>query len=398
MSPPVKTAFIVGTGRCGTSWLGQMLNSHTEICVPPEIQLLFEYSDNGNRLTEAFSLATSSELDSKNLVKIIEQGCPHKLEMFFDYHEFCNREDTPKGSLREFVTSFYSAIAERHGKSWLIEQTPWYGSRLDLLCSFFPEAKVIHMIRDGRDVALSFTRTPWWHTSPRLNLARWQREIKKIALDATLYFNSSSYLEVKYEDLASNTESEMRRICAFLGVDFDPKMLDPSNFIDYDQFCKFDMQQISSQAYNSWQKRKDTAVFMENVQAWRRNEDIFHPPLPEDIECWLRRYGYEVGAQVPDELDIAQYHRGYSFSAIEALQSSQLDRIQVLEEALKGQAEHLATFKQDWAARGEYIEHLAQTIDTLRNALQKQAGQAELIEQDWAARGEHIEHLAQTID
>ena len=172
MSFAVKNAFIVGTGRCGTSWLAQMLNCHAEICVPPEIQLLFEYADNGSRLFEEFTLAGENGLEAEQLVSIIERSCPHKLEMFFDYREFCRSEDAPKTSIVDFVAAFYGAIAKSYGKSWLIEQTPWYGSRLDLLSQLFPQAKVIHMVRDGRDVALSFSRTNWWHASPLLNLAR----------------------------------------------------------------------------------------------------------------------------------------------------------------------------------------------------------------------------------
>lgn len=365
MNNPIKNAFIVGTGRSGTSWLGQMLNSHAEICVPPEIQLLFEYSDNGSRMFEEFSQAGPLGLEGDCLAAIIERGCPHRLDMFFDYPEFCRREDTPKGSLVEFVTAFYTAIARSHGKSWLIEQTPWYGARLDLLTHFFPEAKVIHMVRDGRDVALSFARTPWWHASPRLNLARWQREIKRIALDAALYLNSSTYLEVRYEDLVANTESEMHRICNFLGIQFDPATLNPQGFIDYDKFCKFDMQQVSSQAYITWRDSKKAAVFSENVQAWKRNGNLFHAPLPDEIVHWLTRYGYEVGLEIPEGLDVDQYLLEYSVNALEPLYLSQLEKTREWEEVFQKQAEQTALITKDWDARGAYIVTLEQTIDAL---------------------------------
>lgn len=371
MNNPVKNAFVVGTGRCGTTWLAQMLNSHSEICVPPEIQLLFEYSDNGSRLLEEFSQAGPSGLTGDRIATVIEQGCPHKLEMFFDYSEFCRRKDTPKSRLVDFVAAFYSAIAKSHGKTWLIEQTPWYGSRLDLLTSFFPEAKIIHMVRDGRDVALSFSRTPWWHTSPQLNLARWQREIKKITLDAAFYLDAKSYLEVRYEDLVANTKCEIQRICEFLSVEFDPAMLDPKSFVDYDRFCKFDMQQVSSQAYTAWRERKDAAFFSENVQAWRREGDLFHPPLPDEIVYWLTRYGYEVGSEKPDELSTVRSHLDYSFTALEPLNLSQAEQIHTLESLLQKRVEHTELVTTDWAARGVQIDHLAQSINTLEGELNK---------------------------
>src|ERR1700722_5454855 len=99
-----------------------MLNSHPEICVPPEIQVLFEYSDNGNRLFEEFSLSNEKGVDGERLASIVERSCPHNLQQFFDYPNFCRREDTPRWSLDEFAPAFYSAIARYHGKAWLVEQ------------------------------------------------------------------------------------------------------------------------------------------------------------------------------------------------------------------------------------------------------------------------------------
>ena len=65
MSEVLNVAFIIGTGRCGTSMLGQMLNAHSEICVPPELQLIFERDGNGNRLFEAFLNKGSDEFTAE---------------------------------------------------------------------------------------------------------------------------------------------------------------------------------------------------------------------------------------------------------------------------------------------------------------------------------------------
>ncbi|MGF6089681.1 sulfotransferase [Pseudomonas sp. 18173] len=419
MAYSMNNAFIIGTGRCGTSWLGQMLNSHAEVCVPPEIQLLFEYSGNGDRLFEAFSQAGPSGLDGELIASIIGQGCPHKLEMFFDYAEFCSREDTPKSSAAVFVEAFYAAIAKAHGKTWLIEQTPWYGQRLDLVSRIFPNAKFIHIVRDGRDVALSFARTPWWHASPRLNLSRWQREIKRIALDAACYLDASTYLEVKYEDLVANTELEMQRICEFLGIDFDPCMLNPKELIDYDQFCKFDMKQVSSQVYSDWRQRKDSTSFSENVGAWRRAESLFHAPLPPQIASWLSHFGYEVEQDSESEVDVFQYHQEYSFNALERELASQktesarlLDVVEqqvshnsALQDELTRQIEHARLVEQDWAERGTLIQQNSITIESqinqshlLQEELARQSEHIHRLEADWVARGELIGQHSKTLE
>lgn len=411
MSEKIKQAFIIGTGRCGTTWLGQMLNSNPALCVPPEIQLLFEYSGNGNRLYEEYLLAGEQGLDSDQLVSIIERGCPHNLDQFFDYPAFCRQDTTPKSSLRDFVSAFYSAVAQSHGKQWLIEQTPWYGQRLDLAKALFPDAKFIHVVRDGRDVALSFARTTWWHRSARLNLSRWQREIKKIALDAKFFLKPEAYLEVKYEDLVSDTTGELDRICQFLGVDFDPAMLDPQAFIDYDQFCKFDMSQVSSQAYSAWRKQKSKTVFADNVEAWRKDESAFDKSLPPEIACWLSHYGYPVETSDATETQNLHLHE-YSLNALEQNNLEKSQHIQKLEQSVADYVTYLGNaslVEQDWAARGELLEHLGGTVQAIEQdnaALQGKihalehtlAGQTEhivLIKDEWQARGDLIDQLGE---
>ncbi len=47
-------SFIVGTGRSGTTILAKTLNANSKICIPPELQILFEYSNNGKRLYDVF--------------------------------------------------------------------------------------------------------------------------------------------------------------------------------------------------------------------------------------------------------------------------------------------------------------------------------------------------------
>ncbi|KPJ88034.1 MAG: hypothetical protein AMJ53_17330, partial [Gammaproteobacteria bacterium SG8_11] len=390
MTSEVNVAFIIGTGRCGTSLLGQMLNSHSEICVPPELQLIAEYDGNGDRLFEEFSLCGPEDIDADKLSSIIERCCPHKLELFFDYNAYCHREGVLGKSLAGFVTDFYESIAKSYGKSWLIEQTPWYGQRLDILTNLFPRAKFIHMIRDGRDVALSFARTPWWYRSVHLNLARWQREIKKISVDAAMYLNNSSYLEVKYENLVINTEFEVRRICDFLGEGFEVSTIDPQCFIDYDKYSRLDTKNISSKEYGEWKKNKNSAVFPENVQAWKRVNGLFSGALPTEITDALCRYGYDSGGE--DKASDSELQRDYEYSVKNYIDSleDKIDHLRHhitgLEQAIADQTTHIRNVEADWTARGRHIVELEQ-------AIADQATHIDNVEADWSARGQHIVEL-----
>jgi Sulfotransferase family len=97
------------------------------------------------------------------------------------------------------MASFYSEIATAKGKRVCIEQTPWYGLGIDILDQLYPDARYIHMVRDGRDVAISFARTPWWTKDIGANLARWAVESDLIRTSCSVLLPPERVLVVRYE-------------------------------------------------------------------------------------------------------------------------------------------------------------------------------------------------------
>lgn len=291
---PSPFAFVIGTGRSGTTMLAQILNSHSRICVPHELQLIFGYSGNGPRLYEYFSKKETNSWRAHDFIKVVASLCPHKLEDFFDYQAFFNARDYPEKDLSFLLSDFYSAIAKSKGKDIFLEQTPWYGQRLDVINELFPEAKFIHMIRDGRDVALSFARTPWWHDSPSENLVRWQYEVSKIADEAKQILGNQRYLEVRYEDFVQDPETHISRVLSFLDLSFEPAMLFAENLIDYSVYRKIDMSGHMSCEFNAWITEKNTAVFSDNVFGWKRIAHTHFLDMSESTRSTLRRFGYET--------------------------------------------------------------------------------------------------------
>lgn len=286
--------FIVGTGRCGTSMLAQMLNSHSKICVPHELQILFEYSNNGPRLYEIFKEKKNECFGPEDFIELIEARCPHKFHEYFDYERFFEKQQYPILSLRKLANSLYGEIAESRGKEIFIEQTPWYGQRIDILDELFPEAKYIHMVRDGRDVAISFARTPWWHKNIGKNLERWHEEVWQIIESSNQILNPNQMLQVRYEDFVEQPENGLRRICDFLGIDFENAMLDPATFIDYSLYSAFNEKKISSSKLNQWSKNKGMPTFKGSRYAWKDCPDFAFSRMPKHITQSLKTLGYDT--------------------------------------------------------------------------------------------------------
>jgi hypothetical protein len=94
------------------------------------------------------------------------------------------------------------------------------------LQNHIPEARFIHVIRDGRDAGLSqnsrLAKRGKDGIPGREMARRWRKRIIKARLDAE---EINHYMEVRYEDLVIDTESTLRRVCEHIELDFDPAML-----------------------------------------------------------------------------------------------------------------------------------------------------------------------------
>lgn len=127
-------------------------------------------------------------------------------------------ERTPAAVIDEAISHF----ARRADKTVWMEKTPQHAQHVALLGSAWPNARFIHMVRDGRDCAASFNRR--WKRTPELTLYRWKRVVR-LCRAAGESLGRDRYLEIKYEDLTDNPEHWMQAACDFLRVDFDPVVL-----------------------------------------------------------------------------------------------------------------------------------------------------------------------------
>ncbi|MEA2973778.1 MAG: hypothetical protein QOG82_2236 [Actinomycetota bacterium] len=123
------------------------------------------------------------------------------------------------------VRAVYRCYAEAQGKPRYGDKTPGYVFSLPLLGELFPEARFVQVIRDGRDAAVSMRDAATTTAPSARQLAKlWQRAVTAGRTWGAAH--PDRYAEVRYEDLVDDAEAELRRLCPFLGLDFDPVMLD----------------------------------------------------------------------------------------------------------------------------------------------------------------------------
>tara|TARA_R110002074_G_scaffold173817_2_gene336655 strand:- start:756 stop:1700 length:945 start_codon:yes stop_codon:yes gene_type:complete len=212
----IKRVFIVGVGRSGTSLLQSMVAAHRQIVMMPETSFVRRYLV-GSIFSKAQQL-TSIEIQRDPYIKRWEAD--HGIEL----------ERLHKGTVwaKEFYLSVVNSYAAKgciNAPEFVGEKDPKMVENLSHLETIFKDYKVIHIIRDPRDVILSKNKAEW---SKRQSL------VKKLVANssqlriAELFKKKSPnmMLEVRYEDLISNPEFVLKDICKFLTIDYDPNMLD----------------------------------------------------------------------------------------------------------------------------------------------------------------------------
>jgi hypothetical protein len=137
------------------------------------------------------------------------------------------------------IAAIYASYAARQGKPRWGDKTPMYMRHLPLLDRLFPDAQYVHLVRDGRDAAVSFLRMPagtytrtWAHPETVDAFAcLWRTEVAGArALGARA--GAGRYLEVRYEDLVATPGEVVAAICAFADLPFDQAMLAYAGEVD----------------------------------------------------------------------------------------------------------------------------------------------------------------------
>lgn len=210
----MKPVFIGGCDRSGTTMLGAMLGMHTECLTVPESQFKIDVLRNVN-LNE----------DKANLLSVLNMIKKHPRFRLWslDIDSTPISEDTSCSQLIEWIVKKYGEkVGKETCRVW-VDHTPAnirYGTTL---LNLFPEAKMVHIVRDGRAVASSIMRLDWGPNTI-IEAARWWVEKVGYGLAAESSWGSQ-IIRLKYEDLVSEPEHTLKTLCAFLNIDYQASMV-----------------------------------------------------------------------------------------------------------------------------------------------------------------------------
>jgi hypothetical protein len=271
--------FIVGYERSGTTLMAAALDRHSQVAVPPETHFFMDLCP------AAHARETG---DPAFMVSHFFRGNRSR-DLNLNPDELLNRMKRVEPTWGNLLLEALNLYAEQRGKARFGEKTPRHWRCLAEILNLYPESKAIWVVRDGRDAVASLMKMPWKpHGNIPLHGMHW-----RFAMEKMMGFEKQfpeRILRVKFETLVKSPLTEIARACHFIGVEFEPRQIDPHTHTGVVPAWEME-----------WKKRVFSALDSTRIGSATRE-------LPEEglrllnmlMESSLKELGYEVGATLPE--------------------------------------------------------------------------------------------------
>jgi hypothetical protein len=239
--PKKPLIFVVGNSRSGTTMMGRILGKHPEIFTFHELHFfeqLWTPRDQNRYLSKAETERLAARLICIERDGYLTQGDPDRF--YKESQELFAGIQGESLTSTEVFEAFLHSEAAKHGKRIPCDQTPRNVFYLNEILELYPEAYIINMIRDPRDVLLS-QKGKWKRRSlgakniPRKEAIRswvnyhpiiisklWNASIRA----AERFAEHDRVYALRFEELLANPEEIVQKICEFLGISFDTSLLE----------------------------------------------------------------------------------------------------------------------------------------------------------------------------
>jgi hypothetical protein len=224
INPSTVPVFVVGGPRSGTTLLSAMLAAHSAFDCGPETHFLSRWSRMAQSERERILDPADWPERATTYVCSLSLGQNPVYPMYgLEREEVRAWMAVRPPSLAAMLESLTAQRAARNGAPRWVEKTPRHLQVPELITETWPRARIIRIVRDPRDAAVSLTKVPFGTPSLLTNLSVLAR-MNEAAAD--FYRQSDAALTVRYEDLVATPEHELRRICEFVGTDYEVRMLE----------------------------------------------------------------------------------------------------------------------------------------------------------------------------
>jgi hypothetical protein len=217
---------IFGSPRSGTTFLRESMNQHPDIVVPHETDFIVPLAYLVDRITDA-------DIGRRLVLNMIvaTKGFAASLGRYLSADEVELHVMRADYTVPSILHALYSAVAEKSGAKIAGDKSPNDLGALGILQGtqvLNSHIKLVHIVRDVRDVMLSLQNTGWLNEHLAQSLPGiWNNtnlNLRRFAMQTP-----DNYFFIRYEDLVMNPAASLAPLCEFLGVPFDSNMLEWHN-------------------------------------------------------------------------------------------------------------------------------------------------------------------------
>jgi len=209
--------FIVGAQRSGTTLLRLILNNHSMIAIPEEARFLAPLLTKKNLTTP---------LSGKKLnktIKYLQLNSQFK-QWNYDTSDLMRElEATRSIKINNLIDKIYTSFSQHEHKTVWADKSLFF-RHIDILSEIFPDAKFIHLVRDGRDVFHSWRKMDKSKNNVATTAIDWNYKIHRIEKSFEKLPDHRKLI-IRYEDLLKAPQETVHNICNFIGISFEPEMM-----------------------------------------------------------------------------------------------------------------------------------------------------------------------------
>lgn len=279
--------FLFGMERSGTTLLSMMVGAHSRIAVPLATTGMWIHF--GQQISSNGKFETKEQLND-----LIDDILGHERIELWDAELDRDRilENLPLGDYGAVICRVQAEYARKKDKAYWANIDIATLDQMDLVNQWVPDARFVHIVRDGRDVALSHQTMPYGAGNIAECARAWKMRIGT-SVKMGRILGPDRYHVLRFEDLVLDSETVLRKLCRFLGVAFDPSMLRYSEMADdkIPDSRRWLWPEISKPPQNA------------KVDRWRhamsRSQRIVFEDVAGDS---LREWGYETLEPLPKSL------------------------------------------------------------------------------------------------
>ena len=290
-----EPAFIVGAPRSGTTLISVILDAHSQIAILPETHYFTKYWKSCRN--EACLQDPASY--RRFIQRLLDSRDFQDLRLSIEEHKALEQAwmglDGPDHG--KVFACMLNAYRIKSGKPRVGEKTPGHIAYVPYIADLFPDAKFIYMLRDPRDVFLSWTRMPGDRGNAFNFALRWRWYVHLVES-----YKARGYrlFVIRFEDLLTGTESTLRKLCRYLELPFEPGILSH--------------EQTDSSVFDSerepWKKKSLEAIDASNINKWRTElGDAELAVIQMITKTGMEANGYEVSSIRPTLFSLAAVFR-----------------------------------------------------------------------------------------